>query len=256
MQDSNLERDTLLCMGTHISPVLTDLQLYHCPEMTDELLLPILQRLSSLDALYINNSPVTNASLTAIAVLHPHLCELRLDGCANVSLEGIRAVTQACTELGLLGLDRCPLVGNECIAAIAAHTAVTTLSLADCEGITDECMLALGTHLHTLEDVDLSHNASVTDESVMFLLERCPHLTNINLRGRGGVHMAVVAGAAQRGVSLAHDAQHNHTCGGFQIGENGVLSMSSFVQGHTGMVIEDHGEEIEGGDDEEEGVEE
>lgn len=148
MRGSKLGRETLECISTHISPALMDLRLYHCPEMTDELLVPLLERVEHLNALYLNDSPITNASLLALASLHPHLYELHLAGCVYLSLEGIRAFVRASTRLGMLVLSRCPLVCNECVVEIATHTRLASLGLVDCERLT----LELGEYMQTEEE--------------------------------------------------------------------------------------------------------
>jgi len=148
-------------------------------------------------------------------------------------------------------LDNCPLVCNECVVEIATQTTVKVLDLAGCAEVTDEGMLALGTHLHALEEIDLSHTV-VTDESVMFLLQSCACLAKVSLLGRGDVHARVVAAAEQRGVSLEYDNQHSHSSGGFEVGENGVISMFGITHGYANMHDPAGSEEEESGGEEEE----
>lgn len=211
MEEHTLSREALLHMSTHISPELADLQLFSCPEMTDEILLAFMRRSPTLEALYINTCPISNASLLAIATHLPGLVELDVQDCPLLSLEGVRAVARDCRMLNLLDLSNCPLVCSECLAEIAAHSKVSVLGLVGATAVTDDGIKALGSHLHTLTDVNLAY-MNVSEKAVHFLMKSCPLLRDVSVEGRAFVSVEVLRCAKERDIRLIYGIHPNLKC--------------------------------------------
>ncbi len=117
-----------------------------------------------------------------------HMSTLCLTSCGlltNKSMYGI--VAHLDTTLRVLVLNRCKWLRDDAIMLLTgACRWLTQLGLAECSGLTSECLGAVS-YAHILTELDLSLNEFVTDEGISRIASKCTGLLALDISGCGHV---------------------------------------------------------------------
>jgi hypothetical protein len=171
-------------------------------------------QLSNLDLL---DNNVTDAGLLAVA-LNRALLKLCLEGCSNLTDEGLEAIARYCPQLQDLDLSACDHLTDATLIALGQHChnlhelnvsnfnmtdagpqaiaagcpLLEVITLAPGDQLTDTALIALGQRCHNLRELCIT-DASVTHVGVAIIAKGCSRLEMLNVQRCGNVSPAVEA---------------------------------------------------------------
>ena len=150
-----------------------------------------------LESLQLQEAPITDSALSAIAACCPSLTSLSIGGCKAVTSVGICHVAKACTLLEKLFVQECSLVSGDAMCEAARSCCrmkclnLHGLLLADRDVV--EIATLIGNRLEYLE-ID---GAAVGDTGLSAIAAHCPRLRHLSVANAKGVSDAGVAEVAK-----------------------------------------------------------
>ena len=140
-----------------------------------------------------------------------HYCKnlrvLRCNGASRIDASSIIEVAKGCPRLEVLTLRHCHRITDECIEAIGRYCPLLReLDLGCCLGVSDAAMLALsrGGCAQTLESIDCTGLASLSDASMVSLASNCTKLRRFIVRGCPQLSDDVVSALCTHGATRSH----------------------------------------------------
>ncbi|XP_059833780.1 protein AMN1 homolog [Hypanus sabinus] len=167
-------------MSQVLHPGLQKLDLRDC-NITDQGLL-MLQICTQLREINLSSTEcklsITSEGLKVIASSCPHLSELCLRRCQNVSDEGIVALAQQCRMLQIINISGClgitdaslQALGKNCRFLHSVDFSATKVSDAGVIGLVN------GVCSQNLKEIHMDRCVNLTDEAVENVLIFCPHI--------------------------------------------------------------------------------
>ena len=150
-----------------------------------------------LESLQLQEAPITDSALSAIAACCPSFTSLSIGGCKAVTSVGICHVAKACTLLEKLFVQECSLVSGDAVCEVARSCCrmkclnLNGLLLADRDVV--EIATLIGNRLEYLE-ID---GAAVGDTGLSAIAAHCPRLRHLSVASAKGVSDAGVAEVAK-----------------------------------------------------------
>lgn len=196
-------------------PGLTSLNLSGCYNVTDESLKhAFIQECHALTHLNLSIcKQITDNSLGEIAKSLSNLEVLELGGCSYITNMGLFLVAWGFKRLKHLDLRSCCLISNQGIACLAGQSSnqqqnggtpyLEYLGLQDCQKLSDEALRYIGLGLSSLQSINLSFCASITDSGLKYLA-RMAGLREINLHSCDNISDIGIAYLAEGGSRITH----------------------------------------------------
>jgi hypothetical protein len=137
---------------------LTSLDIWECPALPEDAILPIAERFPSLQEvkLYDCGVPVTDELLIDISTHYPQLRELEIPFSEDVTHTGLVAVATHCPNLQRVDVQ-------------------------NCDGVTDAFLLALARNCPDLQVLLVAGCSEITDRSVKAVMKRCADLVKLGV---------------------------------------------------------------------------
>lgn len=140
---------------------------------------------------------ITDMTLEQIARYMRNLQVLELGGCSNISHNGLFLLSVYLKDLRVLNLRSCWHINDNGIANIAGHHdysapcvvhyniygnhLLESLTLQDCQHLSDEALRYISVGLKRLKKINLSFCVSISDRGLKYIAEM-PELEELNLR--------------------------------------------------------------------------
>ncbi|XP_058058999.1 F-box/LRR-repeat protein 14 [Anopheles bellator] len=165
------------------TPALEFLGLQDCQRLSDEALRHIAQGLTSMRSINLSFCvSVTDSGLKHLARM-PHLEELNLRACDNISDIGMAYLTEGCSSIATLDVSFCDKVADQAMVHISQGLfQLRSLSLSACQ-ITDEGLSRIAKSLHDLETLNIGQCSRITDRGLELVAEELVNLRAIDLYG-------------------------------------------------------------------------
>ena len=162
---------------------LTQLSLKGCHQLTDNCMIPIIERhgptLKGLDIFGCHQ--ITHRTIISVSQHCSVLQKLCVAHCANVSDIAITRLAPCVPGLQDLDLGGCKQIRDSCLFAIATNCPnLTLLHLAFCLLITDNGISAIADSCPRLRSLDVNGCFNVGDQTVARLISRCNFLVNLS----------------------------------------------------------------------------
>jgi len=169
----------------------------------DEVMYALAAYGTSLRSLSMDKGEITDCAVATVARVHTDLLDLSLHGQKQLTDYALHAIAQHLPKLEMLNLGACTRISDSGVVALATRcTALKVLSLSfTC--VEDAAVSAVAMNCPLLEDLTLWDCDGVTDESIIALVERCPKINYLQLQGTSITCAALVALAA--GECPLHD---------------------------------------------------
>ncbi|CAF1003625.1 unnamed protein product [Didymodactylos carnosus] len=136
-------------------PVLNPTVVYINDRISDDGWIKFIHEYLNLRKIHLNNCPlITDKSLYSIGQCCHRLIELDLNGCMNISDEGIKEL-KCLLHIKSLGL---------------AQTSITDMALYS---------IGQASFKHMLQEINVKQCQNITDDGFMYLLSNCPNLRTI-----------------------------------------------------------------------------
>ncbi|KAJ1407807.1 hypothetical protein B484DRAFT_456483 [Ochromonadaceae sp. CCMP2298] len=175
-------KETLQAVATHCTGLLAlDLSYTH---VSCAWVVPLVQR-CSLTALRLYSDELSDFTDESIVRLLEHcadLVELALPPRAGFTLASARVVAQSCPDLQILDVQGCAWLTDEWIRLLSQH----------CQGLrdlrcvnvlTDAGITALSSNCSKLEVLHVQHCKELSGVGILELASNCPHLQSLNVLG-------------------------------------------------------------------------
>jgi F-box-like/Leucine Rich repeat len=173
-------RDSLLEVIGQNCPRLRELNIANARNVTDDGVAALAKGCSRLELLDLSwCCKVTDWAISKIAASMPRLREVGLSETRVTNL-GIAELTRHCGALEALHLARCVRISNEGAESIMAHCAsrITTLNIASCHSVTDDCVERLIQVCPLLNCLDVS---KLPCRKIAEMLEKVAAVRNIQV---------------------------------------------------------------------------
>uniref|UniRef100_UPI00398EC7F0 protein AMN1 homolog isoform X1 n=2 Tax=Pristiophorus japonicus TaxID=55135 RepID=UPI00398EC7F0 len=163
-----------------LHPGLQKLDLRDC-DITDHGLI-MLQICTELREINLSSNDqklsVTSEGLKVIASSCPHLSEVCLGRCRNVSDEGIVALAQRCRLLQIVNISGCLAITDASLHALGKNCKFLHSVDFSATKVSDAGVIGLvnGVCSHNLKEIHMDRCVSLTDEAVESVLIFCPHI--------------------------------------------------------------------------------
>uniref|UniRef100_A0A183BJ57 F-box domain-containing protein n=1 Tax=Globodera pallida TaxID=36090 RepID=A0A183BJ57_GLOPA len=171
-----LENLSSQCFGQLVMPELRALNLFSCPNVTDETVADVARNCHQLEFLSLSNcKEITDQAIVSISHGCPKLRDLELAGCANLTDSGFVQLAKNCHELERMDLEECLLITDSTLSNFNNGCPnLYSLSLSHCENLTDNGLADLCVaHRERLQVLELDNCPNITD----LALESMKHLT-------------------------------------------------------------------------------
>ncbi|XP_013387642.1 F-box/LRR-repeat protein 15-like [Lingula anatina] len=187
----NLSRIAARCNGvafqimTNDNSNLQELNLRNSKDwLTDELLVPVLQRNGRLLLIDISNcTRLTNESIRILALHCPNLCRITLRECIWLSVVAVTNLVLHCRGLTHVDLSGCWNLNDEAVVTMAmCCQQLEFLSIAKIYGVTDHAIANVASYCRRLKHLNMTGCWRVTNESVILLAEYCRDLKALQIR--------------------------------------------------------------------------
>lgn len=139
---------------------LMNLDLSDCNQITDNAVLHIAEKGDRLETLKLSGKGITDKSVQSVAASSPHLIEIDLRGCDQITDMAVHTLAGGCKQLKKLFLANC--------RSLTARAFAPAL---------------LPSKLLVLQQLDLSQCTQVNDEALSFISESCPALHMLSVAG-------------------------------------------------------------------------
>jgi F-box/leucine-rich repeat protein 2/20 len=161
---------------------LQNLNLKYCRSVSDSGILTISQGCRLLKRLNLNYLPITNAALEYLGKGCPHLVELSLKYCRNITDSGVSTLANSCHELKSLTLSYCHQITDVALKHLGVGCVqLEQLNVKYCREITDLGLIDLSKGCPELSDLNLNYCESITDEGIYALAKGCQQLKDLKL---------------------------------------------------------------------------
>uniref|UniRef100_A0A914HZX8 F-box domain-containing protein n=1 Tax=Globodera rostochiensis TaxID=31243 RepID=A0A914HZX8_GLORO len=163
------------CFGQLVMPELRALNLFSCPNVTDETVADVARNCHQLEFLSLSNcKEITDQAIVSISHGCPKLRDLELAGCANLTDSGFVQLAKNCHELERMDLEECLLITDSTLSNFNNGCPnLYSLSLSHCENLTDNGLADLCVaHRERLQVLELDNCPNITD----LALESMKHL--------------------------------------------------------------------------------
>ncbi|XP_078273106.1 protein AMN1 homolog isoform X1 [Rhinoraja longicauda] len=167
-------------MSQVLHPGLQKLDLRDCA-ITDNGLV-MLQICTQLREISLSSSDcklsVTSEGLKVIASSCPHLAEVCLRRCRNISDEGIIALAQQCRLLQIINISGCLGVADASLQALGKNCKFLHSVDFSATKVSDAGVIGLvnGVCSHNLKEIHMDRCVNLTDKAVESVLIFCPHI--------------------------------------------------------------------------------
>ncbi|KAK3249740.1 hypothetical protein CYMTET_40845 [Cymbomonas tetramitiformis] len=132
-----------------------------------------------LQSLSINDSKMTDDSLTLLAEHCPKLRSLDIRGSSSITEESINSVLAKCSLLEQLDLSFCKYIDTHWGCNQICN--VKRLCLASLPRMTDDTLKMVACNWPCLQELDIRCSQQITSEGLVFLAKNCPRLTTVNI---------------------------------------------------------------------------
>ncbi|XP_073825264.1 F-box and leucine rich repeat protein jetlag isoform X2 [Musca autumnalis] len=163
---------------------LENLQLARCNWMTDDLLLPILERNKHLKIVNLNECVnITPLALQPIIIECKDLRVLKLSKCQWLTTGAVDALTLHQSNLEEFDISHCTAIGERCLIIFFRKlNKLTVLSLANTLSVTDQVLIQIAKYCRALEHINLVGCAAISDFGIHALSNYCQRLQSLFIR--------------------------------------------------------------------------
>jgi hypothetical protein len=165
--------DILQLIGNNYSFRLESLAVQNCFRLTDL----ALQFLTGDSCPHLTDldlggcGQITDKGVMNLAFCLPNLCQLNLQGCLKVTSESIAALTQNCRNLKSLNLQGCARIDNGALDHLSCHCVhLEALNLQGCTRVSDSSLLNVVRNCPNLSCLDIRRCSGITRSAIATLL--------------------------------------------------------------------------------------
>ncbi|KAI5849946.1 hypothetical protein BZA05DRAFT_338899, partial [Tricharina praecox] len=181
---AKIDSDNLRTIGAFL-PHLRELSLHHCGKMTDEVLPYYAEKLKCLESLHIRGAFLVSAGVYAkfFETVGPRLKSLSLTSTARTNSDVFEAIAVNCPNLKSLCLSHLARLDDDGVLALENCPKLKSLDISFAGGgITDASVISLLDVIGSgLEELNLSGNMLLTQETLDAIHACCAHLRVLNL---------------------------------------------------------------------------
>lgn len=142
---------------------------------------PNLTNINLEDSYVFHRQESARALLTVLSRSCPNITRLKIGGGANSTIsEFLPEFNSLFPHLQHISLKNAPIDEGNFIAFVQQCKKLKSIDVQG-SGFTDKALEALGENNRGLENVNLAQNFSLSEEAVIAFIERCTHLTSIDL---------------------------------------------------------------------------
>jgi hypothetical protein len=190
----------------------------------------LLRQTKLLRVLNVSGFKVGDKSMRHVASSCPHLEELHISGCVQVTDKSLVPIAKSCKHLRSLKADHCVGLTNDTLFALRSATMLRCLHVGFCKTLTDDAVMSvlertsrleilslrycdeltqavlvcIGTYCkNTLTSLNVSGISSVTSRGLRYVSKRCRFLTYLNARNTAVVSRRVLKQECEQFLPLA-----------------------------------------------------
>ncbi|XP_002736348.1 F-box/LRR-repeat protein 17-like [Saccoglossus kowalevskii] len=164
----------------HFCRKLKVVQLLENRKVTDACLPSLTTKCKLLEILCLHACSVTSKGVMEVAKCN-NLTNLDISALSNVNTKTIKFVVQQCKQLTTLNMCLTKQVDDECINSIVKSAKkLRELFLVSCS-VTDEALISIGKHSHSITHVDVGWCHGITDRGVREISSTCTQLKYLGL---------------------------------------------------------------------------
>lgn len=144
---------------------------------TDDAIIYLAGKCRELRALDVRCDEITSRGLFAIWSANPNLVDIRINNNEFLSNDDVTTLARNCLKLQTVCLSATPLITDAAIVALTEHCPeVTSLDVHFCYNISDASLIALGKRCEKLKSINISSIDYITDDGVAALASAYPML--------------------------------------------------------------------------------
>lgn len=156
-------------------------------------------KVKHLRVLDLNNCPLEDQGLSAIASCNHHIKHLNLAGCSLLTDKSLVALISVSKHLEVVNLSGLVLCGNRTVVCLSSHCAdnITSLNLNGMSKCTDDSIIRLANRGHKLQALNLAGMRLLTENVLAEICLKCPAILMVNVTGCGLISLKGLRAAVQ-----------------------------------------------------------
>lgn len=163
-------------------PLLVDLNLDSCEELTDTSIHSIAQHCTQLQTLHISKGEnFTDEPMLQLAQRCTDLRVLCIAGCINITDVSVVAIATSCRNLQSIDLQHTELSDDTLNALADCCPQLTSLNISNCHHFSQDAIIAVVMSCTALQSLDLFFTNNVTTQVLDALSQYCKNLEYLNL---------------------------------------------------------------------------
>jgi len=160
---------------------LTSIKLRDCTRLTDESIIPMIEKCQELQYIDLKGCQVSTSTLLEIGNRCPKLRTLCLDGIVGVTPEVINSLADGCPNLSIISLEKCQQVTNESIINLfkSVQSNLKHLCLSGLSLLNDDALIGLSFYCcANLEKLDID-SVTMSEYAINNIMKSCTKLKSL-----------------------------------------------------------------------------
>jgi hypothetical protein len=130
-----------------------------------------------LEVLDLTTTNITNRTVILTALKWPHILEISLDCCTQITSYSIKILASLCHDLQRLEMAGCYLIDNDALFAVSTGCKMLkVLGVCRCNKLSDESICQIATHCSELVELNVNYCEEVTKKALISVLFNCRKL--------------------------------------------------------------------------------